>query len=121
MAMGEEAGRRRRHVRHLTARRRARFLEILAQAGNRRAAAGAIGLDPRLMDQRRRHDALLDRDWTGALALASRRLAGREGPFDGVDGAAAPRGRDLNLIRKGTQRAYARHSSESWNLSVLPA
>jgi len=102
MAMDEDAGRKKwRYVRHLTARRRARFLEVLAQTGNRRAAAEAIGLDPRLMDQRRRHDALLDRDWTAALALASRRLAGREGPFDGVEGIDRPRGRELNVIRKG--------------------
>jgi hypothetical protein len=88
----------RRQVRHLTARRRAKFLEVLEKTGNRRAAAEAIGLDPRLMDQRRQSDALLDRDWKAALAEASRGLAGREGPFDGVDGGGR---RELNVIKRG--------------------
>lgn len=68
--------------RRLTERRRGRFLEVLAQTGNRRLAAEAIGFEPRLMDQRRQYDALLDRQWREALGEADGRLAGVEGPFD---------------------------------------
>ena len=73
--------------RRLTQARRKRFLEVLAQTGNRRMAAEAIGFEPRSMDQRRRYDNLLDRQWRDSAAQADRRLAGIEGPYDG---AAAP-------------------------------
>lgn len=72
--------------RRLTDARRERFLEVLAQTGNRRMAAEAIGFEPRLMDQRREHDPLLDRQWRDALDQADRRLAGIEGPYDGQAG-----------------------------------
>lgn len=74
--------------RRLTGARRERFLEVLAQTGNRRMAAEAIGFDPRLMDQRRRYDKLLDRQWIEALEQADRRLAGVEGPYDPAEGDA---------------------------------
>jgi hypothetical protein len=51
-------------------------------------AAEAIGFDARLMDQRRRFDALLDRQWTEALEQSDRRLAGIEGPYDPALGDA---------------------------------
>jgi hypothetical protein len=76
---GEEA---RKPLRRLTQRRREKFLEVLGQTGNRRMAAEAIGFDARLMDQRRRYDPLLDRQWIEALDRADRRLAGIEGPYD---------------------------------------
>src|SRR4051794_39441041 len=47
----------------LSAGKRAVFLEVLGQTGNRSLAAEAIGVEPRLMDQRRAFDPLLDRDW----------------------------------------------------------
>lgn len=71
-----------RPLRRLTQARREKFLEVLGQTGNRRMAAEAIGFEPRLMDQRRQYDALLDRQWIKMLEQADRRLAGIEGPFD---------------------------------------
>lgn len=76
---GEE---KRRPLRRLTQARREKFLEVLGQTGNRRMAAEAIGFEPRLMDQRRQYDPLLDRQWIEMLEQADRRLAGIEGPFD---------------------------------------
>lgn len=71
-----------RPVRRLTQIRREKFLEVLGRTGNRRMAAEAIGFEPRLMDQRRQYDALLDRQWIEALEQADRRLAGIDGPYD---------------------------------------
>lgn len=90
--MGKSDGR--RPYARLSGDERARFLEVLRETGNRRAAA-AIGTEPRLMDQRREHDPELDRDWEAAVEEADRRLAGAEGPFD------CPQGRKLNMIRRG--------------------
>lgn len=72
----------------MTQARRERFLEVLAQTGNRRLAAEAIGFEPRLMDQRRHYDRRLDRQWREALDQADRRLAGVEGPYDPAAGEA---------------------------------
>ena len=77
-----------RPVRRLTQARRDKFLEVLGQTGNRRMAAEAIGFEPRLMDQRRQYDALLDRQWIERLEQADRRLAGIEGPYDPALGDA---------------------------------
>ena len=96
--------------RRLTQRRRERFLEVLGQTGNRRMAAEAIGFEPRSMDQRRRFDPLLDRQWREALAQADRRLAGVEGPYDpAADEAPAVvvkrgRGGRLQLQKVGEKR-----------------
>ncbi|HEX8620796.1 MAG TPA: hypothetical protein VF718_02415 [Allosphingosinicella sp.] len=79
----------------LTARERARFLDVLRETGNRKAAAAAIGVEPRLMDQRREHDPALDREWEEAADEAHRRLSAAKGPFD-----CRPVGR-LNMIRRG--------------------
>ncbi len=79
----------------LSPEKRDRFLEVLGQTGNRRAAARAIGVEERLMDQRREFDAVLDRQWEEALDQAHRRLSGADGPFDCVGG------RELNVIRRG--------------------
>jgi hypothetical protein len=72
----------------LTQARREKFLEVLGQTGNRGMAAEAIGVEPRLMDQRRQYDRLLDRQWREALDQADRRLAGIEGPYDPAAGEA---------------------------------
>lgn len=77
-----------RPPRRLTQARRERFLEVLGQTGNRRMAAEAIGFEPRLMDQRRHYDKLLDRQWAERLEQADRRLAGIEGPYDPALGDA---------------------------------
>lgn len=77
-----------RPLRRLTQARREKFLEVLGQTGNRRMAAEAIGFEPRLMDQRRQYDALLDRQWIEALEQADRRLAGIDGPYDPALGDA---------------------------------
>ena len=92
-AMGE-GGERAPRMR-LSEGKRDRFLEVLGQTGNRRAAAKAIGVEPRLMDQRRRFDPVLDTLWEEALDQAHRRLSGANGPFDCI-GA-----REFNVIRRG--------------------
>jgi len=79
----------------LSAEQRDRFLEVLGQTGNRSYAAAAIGVEPRLMDQRREFDKLLDEGWEAALDQAHRRLSGAHGPFDCIGG------RELNVIRRG--------------------
>ncbi len=90
--VGEEG---RRPCRRLTPEEVARFLEVLRETGNRKAAAAAIGVEPRLMDQRREHDAELDRAWTEAVDAANRRLSEASGPFD------CPQDGELNMIRRG--------------------
>lgn len=105
MEQEKERGPRRR----LTAGRREKFLEVLGQTGNRRMAAEAIGFEPRLMDQRRRYDPLLDRQWTEAIERCERRLAGIDGPYDEAAGETplvigrGPNGR-LQLRKCGEKR-----------------
>jgi hypothetical protein len=79
----------------LSQERKERFLEVLGQTGNRSAAAEAIGVEPRLMDQRREHDPVLDRLWREALLQAHRRLSGADGPFDCIGT------KRLNVIVRG--------------------
>lgn len=94
----------------MTQARRQKFLEVLAQTGNRRMAAEAIGFEPRLMDQRRQYDPLLDRQWSEALEQADRRLAGVDGAFDPASGEAPAvvvkrgSGGRLQLQRAGEKR-----------------
>jgi hypothetical protein len=79
----------------LSAEQRARFLGVLRETGNRKAAAAAIGVEARLMDQRREHDPELDRDWRDAAEAAHRGLSGATGPFD------CPQDGQFNTIRRG--------------------
>jgi hypothetical protein len=93
----------------LSGEKRERFLEVLGQTGNRRTAAEAIGVEPRLMDQRREFDPLLDRQWKEALDQADRRLSGASGPLDCIGGAepmAIRRGSDgrMKIVKAGTKR-----------------
>jgi hypothetical protein len=93
----------------LSAEKRERFLEVLGQTGNRSAAAAAIGVEPRLMDQRRRFDPLLDRQWDEAIEQSQRRLAGANGPLDCIGGAEPMvirrgKGGRLKLVKAGTRR-----------------
>ena len=93
----------------LSAEKRDRFLEVLGQTGNRRYAAEAIGVEPRLMDQRRRFDKVLDREWIAALEQVHRRLSGADGPLDCIGGAEpmvirrGPGGR-LRIVAAGPRR-----------------
>lgn len=88
---------------------RARFLEVLRETGNRGLAAKAIGIEPRLMDQRRGHDADLDQEWEEAAEEAHRRLLALDGPFEtGAGGTpkAIRRGKKgrLQLVEAGERR-----------------
>ncbi len=98
----------------LSANERERFLEVLRETGNRKAAAAAIGVEPRSMDQRREHDPELDRDWEEAAEQAHRRLSGANGPFD-----CRPVGK-LNMIRRGKRgRLQLVAAGEGrWNAAV---
>lgn len=91
--MGRKCGR--RPLAPLGGEERALFLKVLRKTGNRCAAAAAIGVDPRAMDQRRAHDPALDRDWRAALDEAHFALALAKGPFD------CPQGQARNTIRRG--------------------
>lgn len=100
--MGDERDEKPRPYRRLTEAERARFLAVLAETGNRKAAAGAIGVEPRSMDQRRESDPALDRAWREAVEAAQRRLAPASGPFDlDAGGAGAGCGGGAGMIRRG--------------------
>jgi len=101
---GKKEGGRERHGK-LSAEERALFLKVLRETGNRRAAAEAIGVEARLMDQRRRHDPALDRDWEDAALAAHLRLSKAKGPFAGGSGTIrrGKRGR-LQLVDAGEKR-----------------
>ena len=95
--------------RRLSEAKRQRFLEVLGQTGNRAEAARAIGVDPKLMDQRREFDPLLDRQWREATAQAQRRLAGAAGPLDcagGIEPMVIRRGSGgrLRIVKAGPRR-----------------
>jgi hypothetical protein len=92
---GKDEGGRADRPGRLGAGERKRFLDVLRQTGNRKAAAAAIGIEPRLMDQRREHDPELDRAWEEAAEEAHRRFSAARGPFD-----CNPVGR-FNMIRRG--------------------
>jgi hypothetical protein len=93
----------------LSQEKRERFLEVLGQTGNRRTAARAIGVEPRLMDQRREFDAAFDRQWRAAVEQADRRLAGATGPLDCIGGAEPMvirrgQGGKLRIVAAGKRR-----------------
>jgi hypothetical protein len=104
----------RRQYRRLSVEERSRFLAVLGETGNRKAAAAAIGVEPRLMDQRRESDPELDRDWEAAVEAAHRRLSGANGPFD------CPQNRKLNMIRRGKKGRLQLVASgeDRWNAAV---
>jgi hypothetical protein len=109
----EESGGKRPYHR-LTAEERGRFLQVLRETGNRKAAAAAIGVDPRLMDQRREFDPELDRDWEAAVEEAHRGLSGATGPFD------CPQEGRLNMIKRGKRGRLQLVSTgeDRWNAAV---
>lgn len=98
----------------LTAEERARFLQVMRETGNRKAAAAAIGVEPRLMDQRREHDPELDRDWEAAAQAAHQGLSDASGPFD------CPQNGKLNMIRRGKRGRLQLVSTgeDRWNMAV---
>lgn len=110
--------------RRLTGEERARFIEVLRATGNRRAAAAAIGADPRGMDQRREHDPELDAAWTAAVDAAHSTLSAAAGPFDFDPDAAAGTGDGgglaLGMVRRGKKgRLQLTACGESrWNAQV---
>jgi hypothetical protein len=78
-------------------------------------AAEAIGFEPRLMDQRRQYDALLDRQWIEALDQADRRLAGVEGPYDPAAGEA-----EAVVVKRGSsgRLQLQRAGGKRWSRAV---
>lgn len=98
----------------LSEEERARFLAVLRETGNRKAAAAAIGVDPRLMDQRRESDAELDRDWEAAVEDAHRGLSEATGPFD------CPQSGRFNTIRRGKNGRLQRIAAgeDRWTAGV---
>jgi hypothetical protein len=110
--MGRKCGR--RPLAPLGGEERALFLKVLRETGNRRAAAAAIGVGPRAMDQRRAHDPELDRDWRAALDEAHLALALAKGPFD------CPQGTARNTIRRGKngRLQLVAAGEERWSAAV---
>ncbi|HVQ09491.1 MAG TPA: hypothetical protein VMS43_13755 [Allosphingosinicella sp.] len=104
----------RRPYARLSGEGRTLFLKLLRETGNRRAAAAAIGVEARLMDQRREHDPELDRDWRAALDEAHLGLALAKGPFD------CPQGKALNTIRRGRsgRLQLVAAGEERWSAAV---
>jgi hypothetical protein len=93
---------------------RALFLKVLRETGNRCAAAAAIGVEPRAMDQRQARDPELDRDWRAALDEAHLALALAKGPFD------CPQGTARNTIRRGKngRLQLVAAGEERWSAAV---
>jgi hypothetical protein len=93
---------------------RARFLKVLRETGNWCAAAAAIGVAPRAMDQRRAQDPALDRDWRAAVDEAHLALALAKGPFD------CPQGTARNTIRRGKngRLQLVAAGEERWSAAV---
>jgi hypothetical protein len=72
-------------AKRFTAARRARFLEVLEQTGNRAAACAAAGVKWWIAEAWRKKDAAFASAWEAALAAAERKLAGASHPFEGVE------------------------------------
>ncbi|HYN46509.1 MAG TPA: terminase family protein [Allosphingosinicella sp.] len=124
MAMGEDAGRKRRgkKVRRFTAERRAKYLEHLRRTGNHGAAARAIGLDRCSAENRRKRDAEFAIGCMAAVEEASRRLAGATDTSDGVADAEferVKRNRHGRLMIVRTRKGKWCKSMEVMFLDVL--
>lgn len=74
-----------------TAERRARVLEVLAQTGNKTAAAEAVGARWSSLHWLRSRDADFDSQCRAVEKAADERLAAADGPFDEGDGFHAIR------------------------------
>ena len=77
-------GVRSRKISRFTALRRETYLEVLAETGNKRAAAEAIGFRRNRMDGIRRRDPAFAVECDAALAAADTRLKGAEWQFEDV-------------------------------------
>ena len=74
--------------------RRAEFFRVLAETGNARTAAHAIGMDRTTLERRRKQEPELDRQWTEALDAADARLSKKDSAFE--------RGDPFQTIRRGS-------------------
>ena len=83
--MAKRMGRKVKAGVRFTATRRARFLEVLEQTGNRAAACAAAGVAWWIAEAWRKKDAAFAAAWEAALAAAERKLAGARHPFEGVE------------------------------------
>jgi hypothetical protein len=83
--MVKRMGRKAKVGARFTAARRARFLEVLEQTGNRAAACAAAGVEWWIAEAWRKKDAVFAAAWAAALAAAERKLAGARDPFEGVE------------------------------------
>jgi hypothetical protein len=106
-----EAGESKRAWERLTEEERERFLRVLRETGNRKTAAAAIGVEPRLMDQRRKFDPAFDRAWREAVEEADRRLREADGSFACAGGGMIRRG-------KGGRRQIVSTGEGRWNAAV---
>lgn len=100
---------RRATIKRFTPLRRARYLEVLAQTGNLRAAAEAIGFRRGRLAGLCKRDPDFAAQCDTARDTASARLEGAEGPFEGVEDAnfeTLRRGRDgrVSIIAVGPGR-----------------
>ena len=97
-------GVRSRKMLRFTALRRDTYLTVLAETGNKRAAAEAIGFRRNRMDGIRKRDPAFAADCAAALATATERLNGGDGQFDGVDD---PEFQTLRRCRNGRVQIIA--------------
>lgn len=100
----DEKGVRGRKVSRFTALRRQTYLEVLAETGNKRAAAEAIGFRRNRMDGIRKRDPAFAADCEAALLAADARLKGAEWQFEGVEG---PEFQTLRQCRNGRVQIIA--------------
>jgi hypothetical protein len=97
-------GFRRRKVLRFTALRRETYLEVLAETGNKRAAAEAIGFRRNRMDGIRKRDPAFAADCEAALRAADARLKDSDWQFEGVD---QPEFQTLRQCRNGRVQIIA--------------
>jgi len=100
----DKKGFRRRKVLRFTALRRETYLEVLAETGNKRAAAAAIGFGRNRMDGIIKRDPAFALDCEAALRAADSRLKEAEWQFDGVND---PEFQTLRKCRNGRMQIIA--------------
>ena len=90
------------------------------ETGSRWLAAEAIGVELRLMDQRRRFDRLLGRQWREALERTERRLVRAAGPLDARRASSLPIPPALLPPSRRIRRVPARVVRPLCDLSPIP-
>ena len=109
-----------------TAARRETYFAVLAETGNARCAAEAIGMDPGTLRARRRKDPDFARDYEAAIAAADAGLADDDGtaldPFEAI--RPGPDGR-LQIVAVGqghwngrVERQFLDHLRAHGNMSA---